>query len=53
MEKYKAVFECPINGKFIVVCIGYFKRDKASDLFPTVDEAKEELSANATFIGLL
>lgn len=54
MERYEAVFECADNGKFIVVCRGYFKRDKQDGcLFPTVEEAKEEYSSNATFIGLV
>ena len=54
MERYEAVFECADNGKFIVVCRGYFKRDKQIGcVFPTVEEAVEEYSSNARFIGLI
>ena len=54
MEKYIAVFECSGNGKFIVVCRGYFNRDKQPGcIFPTVEEAKAIYSENAQFIGLL
>ena len=53
MEKYIAVFECS-DGKFIVVCRGYFNRDKKPGcIFPTVEEAKAMYSSNASFIGLL
>ena len=53
MERYIAVFECADNGRFKVVCCGYFKRDKqVGCVFPTVEEAKEEYSSNARFIGL-
>ena len=54
MKKYKAVFECADNEKFTVVCRGYFKRDKQIGcVFPTVEEAIEEYSSNAHFIGLM
>ena len=53
-ERYIAVFECSDNGKFIVVCRGYFNRDKQPGcIFPTVEEAKAIYSDNAQFIGLL
>lgn len=54
MERYEAVFECADNGKFTVVCRGYFKREKQIGcVFPTVEEAIEEYSSNARFIGLM
>ena len=54
MERYEAVFECAGNGKFTVVCRGYFKGDKQIGcVFPTVEEAIEEYSSNARFIGLM
>ena len=54
MEKYIAVFECSDNGRFIVVCRGYFNRDKqVGCIFPTVEEAKAIYADNAQFIGLL
>ena len=54
MERYEAVFECADNGKFTVVCHGYFKREKQIGcVFPTVEEAIEEYSSNACFIGLM
>ena len=52
-EKYEAVFHDIENGYFTVVCRGYFKQDKQPGcVLPTVEEAKEELSSNAMYIGL-
>lgn len=52
-NRYEAVFYDSTNGYFTVVCRGYFKTDRRPGcLFPTVEEAKEELSSNAAFIGL-
>ena len=53
MERYAAIFECADNGKFTVICRGYYKKDKQNySIFPTVEEAIEEYSSNALFIGL-
>lgn len=52
-ERCEAVFWDSTNGYFTVICRGFFKRDrKPGCLFPTVEEAKEELASNATYIGL-
>ena len=52
-ERYEAVFADPTNGKFVVVCRGFFKWEKQPGyVFPTVEEAIEELSSNAEFLGL-
>lgn len=52
-ERYEAVFADPTNGKFVVVCKGFFKWEKQPGcVLPTVEEAIEELSSNAAFIGL-
>lgn len=54
MERFEAVFECAYNGKFTVVCYGFFKEEKRTgSIFPTVEEAIEEYSSNARFIGLM
>ena len=53
MERYEAVFYDVDNGYFTVVCRGFFKHEhRLGCVFPTVEEAKEECSSNATYIGL-
>lgn len=53
-ERYEAVFIDATNGKFSVVCRGYFKSDKQPGcVLPTVEEAVEELASNCQFVGLI
>ena len=51
MQKYIAVFRA--DGKlFTVICYGLYKSENLSRIFPSVEEAKEEYSSNAEYIGL-
>lgn len=51
MQKYIAVFRAD-EKIFAVVCYGFYKSENSSHIFPSVEEAKEEYSSNAEYIGL-
>lgn len=53
MTFYNAVFYAEGHGYYKIVCRGYSKREHEPFCgYPTVEEAVEQYSSNADFIGI-
>lgn len=53
MTFYNAVFCAEGHGYYKIVCRGYSKREhEPFCVYPTVEEAVEQYSSNADFIGI-